>query len=144
MKITTKIVETKKSLAYVVRVTPPRASRAMSCLEDMDAYMAKDTIEQMIPAYDAGEMVVGEVYMILSLTTERGVETLRIADDNGEGWGGNLDYTNKKYRGWRGTSNGTSAYAMGLRQLISCEISGKRSKKLKVVFGPNISERSES
>ena len=138
MKVTTNLAKTETTLTYVVRATPPRASRAMSC-DDAGAWEATYAVEQMLPAYD-GDITIGSVYMVLSLTSDGGFRTLRLADDNGQGWPSNSNYSDKMYRGWRGTNNNTSAHGYGLRRLISCEITGKRAKKLKMVFGLDISK----
>ena len=138
MRYSTKITETRGKLVYTARITPDRASRALGA-EDTDAYMASYEAGEMIPRYDGGSIVVGAQYMILSLSPNNNIHRIRVADDNGRGWAGNCSPASYMYHGWRGTTCDTAAHAHGLRKLLSCEITGKRAQKVRVVFGPDIS-----
>ena len=63
---------------------------------------------------------------------------LNISEDNKRGFAGNCNPTIYKYHGWRGTTNGWSFYAHGLREFIEVRIVGKESKKVRFVFGRDL------
>lgn len=57
-----------------------------------------------------------------------------------EGWPGNMDHAVKAHHGWRGSFNGWAKYGCGVRVCEEASITGKRSKKVRIVFGKDTIE----
>ena len=65
---------------------------------------------------------------------------LIVLNDNREGVGGNSNPNQKRYHGWRGTTDDWAVYALGLRRVLDVRVTGNRSKRVVVVLGRDIAE----
>jgi len=65
------------------------------------------------------EYVVGQRGILFITKGPAGNESASLIPDNGEGISGNLDSHVCRYHGWRGTTNGFSVTASGLREVVS-------------------------
>lgn len=52
-----------------------------------------------------------------------------------EGYPGNMDYTVKRFHGWRGTTNNISTYAMGVYEIKKIEELDDWGDEIKVTIG---------
>lgn len=59
-------------------------------------------------------------------------------DNVPDGISGNMNPDIKRFHGWRGTTNDIARYAEGVRKCESVKVTGKYSKKLRIVFGPDL------
>lgn len=108
--------------------------------------------EHTTEARDVEEMIdvipkprVGNVYIpvTVSNTMSRNENTRdhlawALLEDVPDGIGGNSNPDIKRFHGWRGTTNNIARYAEGVRKCESVKVAGKYSKKLRIVFGPDL------
>jgi len=93
--------------------------------------------EHTTEARDVEEMIdvipkprVGNVYIPVTVSNTM--------SDVPDGIGGNSNPDIKRFHGWRGTTNNIARYAEGVRKCESVKVAGKYSKKLRIVFGPDL------
>lgn len=61
---------------------------------------------------------VGDEVILIGYSREgSGTEWFDIRQHSGSGVSGNLDTNQKRYHGWRGTTNGIAKYAYGVRKV---------------------------
>ena len=65
-------------------------------------------------------------------------QRLVFVDDDGAGWGGNSDPSIRRYHGWRGTTDDEAFYGMGVRRCLVIRNTGKRSRRIVIVFGRDL------
>lgn len=131
-----RVYSSRKSLVIDIRF--PAAGRAPRSphAEDHGAWEAAFAAENFT-AFDAQP---GDTY-IVALREHVGKNILSglvFMEDNGAGWPGNSNPAIKRYHGWRGTFNDIGLFAYGLRQLIDVETTGKRAKRVRITFGPDL------
>lgn len=88
--------------------------------KDEDKDMTQKTLKRYVPYYDEDYCVkVGEKVMLVEKYDELKQESWwKIVRNADNGIGGNMDSSEKRYHGWRGTTNNTATYAHGLRKVI--------------------------
>ena len=77
-------------------------------------FMCVDTWANII----CENMKVGDEFILVELTNLNGNTTTWVLRPDNGGIGGNVDSKNKRYHGWRGTTNNVSTYAHGVRKII--------------------------
>lgn len=138
MKTTVNIFGTQKGLFIAeYRFSADRASRSALCLYDGEAR------EAAIAADDVRLPTIGKLYAVATRKNvgpngARSPEGLLFNNSDeyfSAGWPGNSNPSIGRFHGWRGTTNDWSVYAFGVRRCLSVEITGDRSKKVRIVFG---------
>lgn len=109
-----------------------RAPRAMNA-EDYEGWEASAGSSELETPTEGEEYMVA-ISEYVGPNGDKNPRLVLLAD-NGEGFGGNSDHTIKSYHGWRGTTDDWAFYAKGLRRCLSVTVAGKRSRKVRVVFG---------
>ena len=133
--VQTSVTETKNGLLVTYRVVIGHAPRSKYYDERYEQYEDElraanyEIINIDLPK-------IGNVVMVAeSHRTDNDVVVFSWQEDNGFGWGGNVDSSIRKYRGWRGTTNSWAFYGLGLRECLSIKPSGKRGLGIKIRFG---------
>lgn len=63
-------------------------------------------------------MKVGDEFILIELANEKTLKSAWALRPNDGGIGGNLDKSIRRYHGWRGSTNGVSVYAHGVRKVV--------------------------
>ncbi len=129
MRITSKWTETADKIVWERRYT---VENYHSPDEAMEAEYAAERYK--LPD-------VGQIYMVAcgEDTLPESIQTrLLFRPDNGRGWAGNSNPAIHRYHGWRGTTNDYAVYSYGLRECLEATLTGLHSKRLRVVFGPDM------
>lgn len=88
--------------------------------------------------YERGTVEVGGVYTVVECCNENNPGAIwhqLIPGDNG-GVGGNMNPQIKRYHGWRGTTNGTSRTACGVRAVLKIE--RYKNGNVKIALGEDL------
>ena len=100
-------------------------------------------------AQDIALPEVGKTYMMATRENVGpndpgdGPQKLLFDADNGEGWPGNSDTAQCRYHGWRGTTDDVYVRACGRRVCEAADVTGSRSRKVRIVFGRDLAEEEE-
>jgi len=137
MAKTTKFFETADGrFVFEYRFSAGRAPRSMYNDEDREAdYAAFEASEIILPMIGSTYMVATDEYVGPNGDKP---SSLSYREDNGEGWAGNMDASDRRYHGWRGTTDDWSVQGRGIRKVLSATVSGKRSKLVRIVFGRDL------
>lgn len=104
--------------------------------EASDAYAAAEELPVPKP---------GKIYMVAEKCHEIDdyLPKLLFRADNGSGWAGNSNPDIHRYHGWRGTTNGWSVRALGLRRCLDVCHRGVRSHQVLIIFGRDLAKDKE-
>lgn len=72
--------------------------------------------------YNLKNLKVGDEVILIKHDYEDGGVNYHIIPHAGEGIPGNMNESIKRYHGWRGTTNGVSIHALGVRKIKSISI----------------------
>lgn len=92
-------------------------------------------------SYDCQDLKIGdEVILLEKRWVNEDAVRWDYAPHAGHGIGGNMNSSIKRYHGWRGTTNGISTTAHGVRKVLSIEESPHKDyrDRVKIVLGPDL------
>lgn len=78
--------------------------------------------------FDGPGIELGQELLLIGVEKEGYEKEQFSLVDAPEGYGGNVNPGIKRFHGWRGTTDGTSVYAYGLRRVISIRKAPKRQQ----------------